>query len=922
MLELEVFLDGMETEPDLLCFSEHWMTPEQDSYVKINKYKLVSSYSRRDMQHGGVCIFGKTGLQLESDNWIIQKSVEGSIECAGVSFPCRALVVCIYRRGLGSFEVFMEKLEDILEHIRNKYRQYKVIITGDFNLNLLVKNEQNNVFLDLMLGYNFVQTIFSPTREVGDSRSLIDNAFVNFNEFDASVVETALSDHHAQTVCFQCELNVQSHPKVITKRVFSKNKLHWFRNELLAVDWDPILECDDVNTSYFMFSDKIKCLINVIFPEKKYAIKTRKNNWITTGIKKSCKTKRKLYLKKRQGKVSNQEYNKYDKILKKVILNAKKISNSDFILKSENKTKATWSLVRDVSQNTGKVSILNSFDEKYGDPKTIVNRLNKYFVSSCPDSMVVGGANVESIPACRRSVFFHPTSGEEVVRCIKGLKNKKSVGEDRIPVSVLKETAEVIAQPLEHIVNLMFLNGVFPDDLKHAQVRALYKKGSRSDEKNYRPVSLLSNVSKIFEKIIYSRLMSFIENNGLLTDQQNGFRKKRSTINAIYQALSKVLNSLNNDKTTLAMLVDLSKAFDSVNHGILLQKLEKYGVRGVALRLIGSYLSNRTQNVVEYNEEGILVCSEKIEVKRGVPQGSILGPLFYILYTNELPNVTGDYMVLYADDTTLIFAEDDRDILLQRVDSAVRSLNEYFVANDLLMNVNKTQTLLFSNRNNDAVTTAFEGNDFVSAENILFLGIHVDRRLDWRCHIDYLAKSMAKYCYALRVIADSVSEMAALSAYFAYIHSRMGYGIIFWGNSSDVNRILVLQKRCLRTMYKMNQMESCKYVFIEKKILTVISLYIYESFMFVYDNSELFRNCERHHTHDTRHKSVLLPEKCKYTYIQKNVHCNIIKIFNSFPIRLRELPKNKIKMVLKQFLISRAFYSMQEFYADESKNML
>ena len=169
------------------------------------------------------------------------------------------------------------------------------------------------------------------------------------------------------------------------------------------------------------------------------------------------------------------------------------------------------------------------------------------------------------------------------------------------------------------------------------------------------------------------------------------------------------------------MLVDLSKAFDSVNHEILLKKLERYGVRGVSVQLVRSYLSNRTQSVVELDNQGNLICSEKIEVKKGVPQGSILGPLFYILYTNELPSVTEDYMVLYADDTTLIFAEDDRDLLLRRVDSAVESPNKYFIVNDLLMNVNKTQTLLFLNRSNDNPTINYDGNNFVSAENILFL---------------------------------------------------------------------------------------------------------------------------------------------------------------------------------------------------------
>lgn len=197
---------------------------------------------------------------------------------------------------------------------------------------------------------------------------------------------------------------------------------------------------------------------------------------------------------------------------------------------------------------------------------------------------------------------MQPTTELEVEKVIAHLKNKKSVGIDQIPTSILKENANIISKPIGHIINLMFLTGTYPEQLKIAQIRAVHKKESKSDEKNYRPISILSNINKVIEKIIYERFITFIENNSLLSDLQNGFRRNKSTIRAIYQSLSKVLTSLNNNKVTMALLLDLSKAFDSVNHKKLCNKLENFGIRGIARQLVESYLENRIQCVFDVDK--------------------------------------------------------------------------------------------------------------------------------------------------------------------------------------------------------------------------------------------------------------------------------------------------------------------------------
>lgn len=204
----------------------------------------------------------------------------------------------------------------------------------------------------------------------------------------------------------------------------------------------------------------------------------------------------------------------------------------------------------------------------------------------------------------------------------------------------------------------------------------------------------------------------------------------------------------------------------------------------------------------------------------------------------------------------------------------------------------------------------------------MLLGLHIDKKLDWKCHIDFLAKNIASYCYAMKVIRDQINETAALSAYYAYIHSRLKYGIIFWGNSSDISRILILQKRLIRTMYGMHSKDRCKGVFISKNILTIISIYVMESVLFVSDNKDLFLECNRDHNHDTRLYKNLKSEKCNYTFIQQNIKFNAVKIYNSFPMAIRNLPRNKLKSALRGYLVNKAFYSVQDFFLDSSKAAL
>ncbi len=289
------------------------------------------------------------------------------------------------------------------------------------------------------------------------------------------------------------------------------------------------------------------------------------------------------------------------------------------------------------------------------------------------------------------SFFLGPVAPSDVVNFSKKLKPKTSFGHDQISNKLLKETIENVLEPITHIINQSLLSGVVPSDMKIAKVIPIHKSSDASILKNYRPVSLLPSFSKLLEKIVYDKLMKFLQTNNILYKHQYGFRPKHSTIHPIMHLLNHCAyaSSKPDTESTLAVLCDLSKAFDVISHDILLRKLNTYGVRGIANDWFRSYLSDRHQYVeMEGNRSGIL------PIKIGVPQGSILGPLLYLIYVNDIGNSCKGNVLSFADDTTLYSSHSNIEQLFANANKHINDLYQWFCANRLSLNANKTKYIV------------------------------------------------------------------------------------------------------------------------------------------------------------------------------------------------------------------------------------
>lgn len=923
--KLKEFLIILKYIFDVIAISETWHDTEtlieSNSNFILPNYRIISQPRGRGKKGGGLCFY-----ILEKYTYKIKKQLcltKNDYECLTIEIinekAKNIVIVCVYRPPSGTVKPFEDFIRNLIVNNNNK----KLCIIGDINLNSLTyeKNLKIKSFFDMLFKYNIYPLINKPTRITKSSATAIDNIFLNHfleTSFETGIFKTDISDHFPIYIKINnLNINSTTYSKKINikKRNLSTVNTHNFSQNLYKERWNEVYVCQNTNEAYNAFINKFLNIFNETIPYEiiKTKTKTLANPWMNKSLVKCSKKKQKLYNKflKNRNIENENKYKNYKYFYQNLLKNEKKQFYSNKIYECKSDIKKTWSVINNIMGRNKSSSLLplniTINDINIHCPTQISKEFNNYFTNvglNLANKIVppLDSFNTYLNSANKNLLCDSELTLKEIDEAFSSLKINKSPGFDGISSNLVIFNKNHIIKPLFHVLKLSINEGVFPETLKVAKVYPIYKGKDSSDISNYRPISVLSVFSKIFERVMYSRIYAHFTKNNLFYSKQFGFQKNFSTEHAILEIVDHITTGFEKNEFTLGIFIDLSKAFDTVNHSILLEKINYYGVTNKTYSWIKSYLTDRKQYVINPD-------SGTLNIMCGVPQGSILGPLLFLIYINDFCNVSANLnSIMYADDTNLFMSKSDINQLYGEMNIELVKVNKWFRANKLSINVKKTQYTLFYKKTQEENLPlklpflSINNKQIKKKECLKFLGVYVDENLSWLSHIKYIESKIKKTIGIMYRVSPLINSQSLKLIYFSLIHSYINYGNIAWASTqpAKLKRILSVQKHACRIIFRKNKFEHAKPLMRKMQMMNVYEINKFQHMIFMYNhfNNLTPKNFEKKFKiNQNSNYSLRSNERITYTLPRKITKYKEYSITYRGPMIWNSFKKNHINLV-------------------------
>jgi exonuclease III len=807
--EIKILLSNQNV--DFLCLCETFLNDSfSDSELHIDNYRLF----RKDRQShgGGLLIYAKEELPCIHRQDLESSSVEAIWLEVKRPNSKPFLISNVYRPPSEKVS-WLDEFSRILDNA--SVEEKECIIIGDFNFDLLNVGTGSKAWIQMMESANFTQLVKDPTRKTTVSATLIDHAFTNYphNISNILVPSYSISDHYP--VCITRKENSCNSKGPVHKSVSYRSMKHFevndFLDELSNQPWSILDIFDDVNESVELFIDMFKTVLNKHAPQRKRRVKRiNQPGWMNHDIADAIKMRNFFH---KQLDIVN--YKLWRQNVKRLILESKRRFYQETINSNKHNPKLLWSSINTLSGARPKVQtqyINDENDVPITIPSTAANVFNDHFASvfqtfRC-DSNV--DQNRDFSQSSDTSDKLQPNhefsipliSTSFVEKQLQVLDIGKSTGSDGLSARFLKMSATIIAPVLTRLFNRSIISCCYPQVFKNAKVIPIHKKGPTQDKSNYRPISVLPIISLIFERHVSIHLKQYIEGNNLFYTRQSGFRVNHSCQTALVQLVDEWITAIDNNEIVGTVFLDLSKAFDLVDHKILISKLNLFHLDTQARSWFASYLHNRSQQTFVSG-----FSSDVKPVLSGVPQGSVLGPLLFLMFINDLPLACKLTVAdIFADDTTLSAHNASLDYVASALSADLRNVHTWCDFNHMSINVAKTKSMYISSKHKSryvqtiARPIQFENYQISCSEEEKLLGVIIDCALSFDGHIDKVLKKCNSLLYLLSRIKIFLNVQMRKLFFNAYILPHIDYCCIIWGNctSTQEQRLIRFQKRAAR----------------------------------------------------------------------------------------------------------------------------